>query len=356
MESKKKLTVVFANNKIDDAVVKFLNKMYDLTIVKNYTKNSKDKIAIPELIIFTGGEDVSPEIYGEKKGSFTNSNSTRDVEEKLAYDLQRGFNNEIPKLGICRGAQFLTVMNGGRLIQHVEGHTNISHTIQLDKGGIIKLMSDHHQMMFPYNLNKKSYKLIGFSEKHLSTVYLDGNDKNFELSTPYFEAEIVYYPHTNSFCIQAHPEWEVGSRDSYAVLRMIDKYLFNKTKSLGELIYDPYPGFEEDFEIHEDQEVSIKPKAGLGLQYHNIGIENPEKSIKKGIVSEKYNYDSYGKRDTSTLDNNIRGDEPFSNGDTKFSELDIEKTNLVSDYDNISKGMDTSDVIERLIEKVKKNE
>lgn len=29
---------------------------------------------------------------------------------------------QIPMVGICRGAQFLNVMAGGKMIQHVEGH------------------------------------------------------------------------------------------------------------------------------------------------------------------------------------------------------------------------------------------
>jgi len=277
--NKKKLNVVFADNRVDQEVVKFLNELYDLTIVKNYNKNHRNEIAIPDLIIFTGGEDVSPELYGEKKGSFTNSNATRDLDERLSYDLHRGLRNKIPKLGICRGAQFLTVMNGGKLIQHVEGHNNISHNIQLQTGGIIKIASDHHQMMYPFNLNEKAYELIGYSERHLSTVYLNGNNKNIDIPFPFYEPEIVYYPNTNSFCIQAHPEWEVGSRDSDAVLRMIDKYLFYKTKEIEKpfaqfndnYIEDQY---EEDFEFEEQQDEPFLVK---------------EKPIKKEAVTKKPN-------------------------------------------------------------------
>src|SRR5690606_5736000 len=71
------------------------------------------------MLVFTGGHDVDPALYGEPVGEYTSCNKKRDILESTIYSCYRNF----PKIGVCRGAQFLTVMNGGGLIQHVNNHT-----------------------------------------------------------------------------------------------------------------------------------------------------------------------------------------------------------------------------------------
>src|SRR5690554_3184603 len=73
-----------------------------------------------DLVCFIGGEDVQPSLYGEHDHPSTHTNPARDeMEEKLFhYCLNEG----IPMAGICRGAQFLNVMNGGKLYQDVDNH------------------------------------------------------------------------------------------------------------------------------------------------------------------------------------------------------------------------------------------
>lgn len=72
--------------------------------------------ALCDGIVFTGGHDVNPELYGEKNEGLTGELiPARDsMEGKLlsaALELDRGV------LGICRGLQFLNVMLGGSLYQ-----------------------------------------------------------------------------------------------------------------------------------------------------------------------------------------------------------------------------------------------
>lgn len=174
-----------------------------------------------DLGLFTGGADVSPDLYGEPIGMATSINQQRDIDESDLFELL--WNK--PKLGICRGSQFLTVKSGGRLIQHVENHTH-DHYIDVNNIEFIKytkkkedyipssnidrtltITSTHHQMMFPYNLKKNNYTIIGWSKKYRSNVYLDGNNKQIDVPENFLEPEIVYYNTTNSLCIQGHPEY-----------------------------------------------------------------------------------------------------------------------------------------------------
>lgn len=238
---KKTLNVHFSANLVDEAIVRFLKQEFEINIInlsKNEINNPKqetvDVLKTIDLIIFTGGEDINPSYYGENIGKYTHVNSKRDsLEWQLLspVKLPNSIIKKIPKLGICRGAQLLTVYNGGKLIQHVEGHKNNEQTIEIVVGEYIhnyyiQISSDHHQMMYPYNLPKSNYELIGHSKNFQSNTYLNGNNEEFDLPKNFLEPEIVYYINNNSLCIQAHPEWCIGSDGSNYCLKLINKYLF----------------------------------------------------------------------------------------------------------------------------------
>jgi putative glutamine amidotransferase len=210
---KKKLVVLVNDQAPYDTYVAFLKLKYDIELLKWSDFKKKDTDAQVELILFTGGEDVDPVFYNEKPGKHTSYNSERDSTESKMF---RMFGSKIPKLGICRGSQFLTVMNGGRLIQHVENHgIGGTHSITFDyiHNHKMQMTSTHHQMMYPFSLPKKEYVLCAYSTNYLSPVYLNGNDRNIEITEDFLEPEIVLYPSTNSLAIQGHPESGVMKED-----------------------------------------------------------------------------------------------------------------------------------------------
>lgn len=237
---KKTLNVHFSANLIDESIVRFLKQDFEINIInlsKNEINNSKQEtvnvLKTIDLIIFTGGEDVHPSFYGENVGKYTHTNEKRDrLEWELLTPrkLPSSIIKAIPKLGICRGAQLLTVYNGGKLIQHVEGHKNNEQVIEIMFGKSIgsydiKVSSDHHQMMYPYNLPESYYELIGYSKNFQSNTYLNGDNNEIDLPKNFLEPEIVYYKNKNSLCIQSHPEWCIGSDGSNFCLKLINKYL-----------------------------------------------------------------------------------------------------------------------------------
>lgn len=200
------------------------NKLIKVYVVggdTSYTNLFLDKIEIvseikdANVVLFTGGEDVYPGNYGEDTGSRTNYNRTRDRKEIEKFDEARKYNKFI--LGICRGSQLITILSGGSLIQHVTNHAiSGTHKIHLINEDVdIDITSTHHQMMYPFWMEKDSYVILAKSRIDLSTTYLDGNDRERSLSENFVEPEIVYYSKTNALCIQGHPEYM--PKDSSAV-------------------------------------------------------------------------------------------------------------------------------------------
>jgi len=222
---KRKLTIVI-NEQVDNSkYLQFLQESFDLNVVNfNYIKNNNNEIKI-DLVLFIGGEDVEPFYYNQNKGKYTKTNSERDKVEKHMFNLLKN----IPKLGICRGAQFLTVMNKGLLIQHTTGHTNGNHIIEFNtfnKDLKIEMTSTHHQMMYPFNLEDSKYELIAHSDYNLSNIYLNDKNTNIKLPKNFVEPEIIYYHDTNSLCIQGHPELNECPKESKKIIiQLIKNYL-----------------------------------------------------------------------------------------------------------------------------------
>jgi len=111
-------------------------------------------------LIFSGGNDMSPDSYGAAADPATSgTNPARDRGEMalLAAALER----DLPVLAICRGVEVLNVVRGGDLVQHlpdVIGHeehravpgTFSRHPVSVDpdsKLGAVRgeVMSHHHQ-------------------------------------------------------------------------------------------------------------------------------------------------------------------------------------------------------------------
>ncbi|MEV0716533.1 gamma-glutamyl-gamma-aminobutyrate hydrolase family protein [Asanoa sp. NPDC050611] len=76
-------------------------------------------------IVFTGGSDVDPGLYGEQPHPTTHVKPERDAAEMML--LRAALAADLPTLAICRGMQLMSVAYGGRLHQHlpdVLGHDN----------------------------------------------------------------------------------------------------------------------------------------------------------------------------------------------------------------------------------------
>lgn len=153
-----------------------------------------------DIVVFSGGADINPKLYGCEKHKSTYFNDERDFIETSCYNKLSP--NQVV-IGICRGAQLITALNGGKLIQNVSGHCGGDHYITNGSDKVL-ITSLHHQMMYPFDMDKKDYDLLYWSVKKLSRVY-EGDG----ISEPEREPEVVLYHKNNAplgLAIQGHPE------------------------------------------------------------------------------------------------------------------------------------------------------
>lgn len=186
----------------------------NFSLYANYLTNNgfsllekNDKMKRADLVLFTGGSDVSPSLYGESKHPKTSPpDKIRDEREQQVFEYAK--TRGIPMLGICRGAQFLHVMNGGILIQDVTGHAGPNHEVSLKNGQSFVVTSTHHQMMDP----DTDGSVLAWSSP-ISSHYSFG-DMEIDNIGPQ-EPEAIFYKKTKCLCIQWHPEYMNSNTDGY---------------------------------------------------------------------------------------------------------------------------------------------
>lgn len=179
-------------------------KIYVVGGYRNYANwmngvcvDSMDK---SNLVVFTGGEDVTPALYDSIPHPTSNYNWRRDERERIEFDRAQSIG--LPMVGICRGSQFLCVMSGGALIQHQQ-HPG-THDIQTYDGDTIHVTSTHHQRQFPWARKHPVFTLIGWCHEGTSPFSYFGDGSQ---AAHHQEVEIAFYRETNALAIQSHPEF-----------------------------------------------------------------------------------------------------------------------------------------------------
>lgn len=181
-----------------------------------------DDVYDADIIQFTGGEDVSPHLYKQDRHPRTYNNRLRDSDEQAIFDEFVGVK---PMLGICRGAQFLNVMNGGELYQHVDNHA-IGGTHKVFSGMLqqeVDVTSTHHQMMIPHldaviegyvpdSLCDTKQKVNG------GGVVEDYGDFNT------MDIEVLLYDEAGCLCFQPHPEFAGAHSAREYYFKLIETY------------------------------------------------------------------------------------------------------------------------------------
>lgn len=171
-----------------------------------------------DIVVYTGGADINPALYGENKLSCTNISTQQDRSDVDTYHEAK--KHDIPQVGICRGAQLLNAMNGGVLWQDVNHHAGNNHLVQdVVTKRTYEVSSLHHQQCI---LGPKG-KLLAFCEE--ADRKLSSKGAWFAKSgKPSVDVEAFWYPESKSLGVQWHPE--LGPKDCIDLFfQYVKKYI-----------------------------------------------------------------------------------------------------------------------------------
>jgi anthranilate/para-aminobenzoate synthase component II len=201
-----------------------------------FTIDETSNIENANIVLLAGGSDISPDLYQENKHIKTScSNISRDLEELVTINY--AIKNNIPIIGICRGAQLLCVVAGGKIVQNM--HHEFYHDIywynftekKMSGNASMHVNSMHHQLQYPYSISQEDYEILAYTHQIKTTEDIDIGDNSIiskSLIIKKGEPEIVWYKKIKGLAIQYHPE---ALNDDLSLL-YTKKCLLNKILSL----------------------------------------------------------------------------------------------------------------------------
>lgn len=164
-----------------------------------------DASHLPEVnvVVFTGGSDVSPYIYGEEPDGARGCDPRRDEIELSIWNGAKTL--DLPCVGICRGGQLLNVLNGGQMIQDIKPMLSGDVMMgNLNTDEELKVRVDHHQGM----ISGENSETIGIYDLFCGQYY------SYE----------IFYPETKDLCVQYHPEWgHEGTKQRF--ISLLERFL-----------------------------------------------------------------------------------------------------------------------------------
>ena len=176
----------------------------------------RDYVEMIDKLILTGGQNVHPQFYGEKKTIESDDyNLVRD-EFELAL-LKEALRQNKPIMAICRGVQLVNVAFGGTLHQEIEGHWQglpfgTSHSIETGEGSVVaQLFGKESQVN---SVHRQSIKNLA---PNFRVTAIDPRDQTIEAIESIDEHRIIG--------LQWHPEFLVNEEDGNLELF---EYLLNE--------------------------------------------------------------------------------------------------------------------------------
>lgn len=186
----------------------------DIGVEKMFKKRGyyiEDNEETADAVVFTGGCDVYPYLYGERPcGEPGLYNFKRDLMEVRLF---KTLPPSLPKIGICRGAQLFNVLCGGSLYQDCDGHLTGHHDVKdLVSGEIFKLNTIHHQMMIP----AENAFLIACAREAKEKIRESEHITYTSVAREAWDdPEVIYYQNFNCLCYQGHPELDKEEGQEY---------------------------------------------------------------------------------------------------------------------------------------------
>lgn len=196
-----------------------------------------------DFVLYLGGEDIHPSLYGEKPIRETYFNMERDKHEIEVFN-KAVLCNKV-QVGICRGFQLIHALNKGKLYQHVDGHGMSHPIVDLRTNEVIISSSMHHQQCI---FDQAICVPIAFAS-NVGTRFCTQNSELIPSSKGIeTELEAAYYPQSRCIGVQGHPE--VGGHVKF-------------TKWFLQLVKDFQAEVEIYFDPEENSPIGHNSKKGV---------------------------------------------------------------------------------------------
>lgn len=215
--NKKKVLVIGTGQRIGsayDQIARTYNyDLHILTGIQTNTDTSRAIIKDVDGVIFAGGEDFDPSLYGSNSYNLVESYSTDQDKSDLEL-LDLAIEENKPILGICRGMQLINIYYGGSLYEDLPSQygISISHRDGED---------DFSYHMVNFNENSSLYeKLDGEKSREVNSFHHQGirdlaDGLNPTATSDDGLIEAIENPYYNNFMmgVQWHPEYNNGELD-----------------------------------------------------------------------------------------------------------------------------------------------
>ncbi|MBB6271023.1 putative glutamine amidotransferase [Pedobacter cryoconitis] len=141
----------------------------EIELIKlSFEKNNLEDLQECDGFLLTGGIDVEPSYYdGPKNYPYKPAQflPERDHFEKLIYKYSQA--HKVPVLGICRGMQYINILEGGKVLADIGGANEIHKKQTLDKVHHVKI--GHNSML---------YAIIGLEKGIVNSAHHQGVTNN----------------------------------------------------------------------------------------------------------------------------------------------------------------------------------
>jgi putative glutamine amidotransferase len=191
-----------------------------------------------DLLILTGGSDISPERYREAPNGSTGIDSERDEREFNILREVLAKNPDAKVLGVCRGMQLLNVFFGGSLYQDIDSVGKLHHGVHE-----IDWKLDEHPLRWLEKVNSLHHQAV-------RAIGWDNGDAYILAEEPRTSIPEIMVWGRNTLGVQFHPELfsdEPGSK----FFSVIEKWVKGEV-SMFERVDEE--DSDEDWEEDEDSE------------------------------------------------------------------------------------------------------
>lgn len=186
-----------------------------------FTDNGRDADLIStipdgavDIVCWMGGSDISPELYNQKQLPITYPAPSRDEREVRLYRKYK----DKKKLGICRGAQLINVLNNGSMYQDVNNHGSGTHTVyDTQDGKTYTVCSVHHQLMIP------APNALVVAHTDISTRRENDNG-SFPRLPDEVDPEVLWIAEDQALLFQGHPEFGPKPCTDY-FFHLVERYI-----------------------------------------------------------------------------------------------------------------------------------